>query len=116
MPAGLPYRALYHCRHTYATLELSNNENVLVVARQLEHSTAETTLRRYARFMDRVPRIGNLAEKLATAGFGQKRAAQIGVAGDRKPKNICDFAERIGGAGDGDRTRDVQLGKLAFYR
>ena len=25
------------------------------------------------------------------------------------------FGEKIG-AGDGDRTRDVQLGKLAFYR
>jgi hypothetical protein len=33
----------------------------------------------------------------------------------------CDFltgSKRFGdiGAGDGDRTRDVQLGKLAFYR
>jgi hypothetical protein len=26
-----------------------------------------------------------------------------------------DFNQEIG-AGDGDRTRDIQLGKLAFYR
>ncbi len=29
-------------------------------------------------------------------------------------KLLLDLA--FGGAGDGDRTRDVQLGKLAFYR
>ncbi len=33
---------------------------------------------------------------------------------DRSAKLLWDFA--LSGAGDGDRTRDVQLGKLAFYR
>jgi hypothetical protein len=30
-------------------------------------------------------------------------------------KGKLDFNQKIG-AGDGDRTRDIQLGKLAFYR
>jgi hypothetical protein len=44
-----------------------------------------------------------------------------------KPQNILNTIEHTGritaslsnwkdGAGDGDRTRDIQLGKLAFYR
>jgi hypothetical protein len=33
----------------------------------------------------------------------------------RPKEGIFQVAEKIG-AGDGDRTRDVQLGKLAFYR
>ena len=36
---------------------------------------------------------------------------ELTLAGQLRPYLI----ERIG-AGDGDRTRDVQLGKLAFYR
>jgi integrase len=113
--AGLPYRPLYHCRHTYATLELENGENPLFVARQLGHHTSETTFRRYARFMKRVARTGALADRLAKAEFRQKRLAQSGVDDRREPQNVVDFAERIGGAGDRGRTGDVQLGKLAFY-
>ena len=30
--------------------------------------------------------------------------------------NLLDVPELEGGAGDGDRTRDIELGKLAFYR
>ena len=33
----------------------------------------------------------------------------------RAKEGISQVAEK-NGAGDGDRTRDVQLGKLAFYR
>ncbi len=32
-----------------------------------------------------------------------------------KPVRTC-CASDLDGAGDGDRTRDIQLGKLAFYR
>ncbi len=33
------------------------------------------------------------------------------------PVQIIDLTrEKEGGAGDGDRTRDIKLGKLAFYR
>jgi integrase len=110
--AGLPYRPLYHCRHTYATLELENGENPLFVSRQLGHRTPETTFRKYARFMKRVAPIGALAERLAEAEFRQKTAARAALAVGRGPENIRDLAERLSGAGGQDRTGDVQLGKL----
>jgi integrase len=113
--AGLPYRPLYHCRHTYATLELENGENPLFVARQLGHRTPETTFRRYARFMKRVARTGQLAERLATAELGQKRAAAASVGARRQPENIRYSAERIGGAGDRGRTGDVQPGEQFIH-
>jgi integrase len=113
--AGRRYRALYHCRHTYATLELENHESPLFVARQLGHSTPETTFRRYARYMKRVARTGELADRLSKAEFGQKRTAQAAVSSSRSLEIVRDSADRIGGAGDRGRTGDVQLGKLAFY-
>jgi integrase len=113
--AGLRYRALYHCRHTYATLELENHESPLFVARQLGHSTPETTFRRYARYMKRVARTGELADRLSKAELGQKRTAQVAVSSSRSAEIVRDTAERIAGAGDRGRTGDVQLGKLAFY-
>lgn len=89
--AGLRYRPLYHCRHTYATLELANLEHPLFVSRQLGHSTPETTFRRYARFMKRVPGTGRLAERLAKAELGQKRPARGRRGGTRQRENqrIC---------------------------
>ena len=36
-------------------------------------------------------------------------------AGEGGP-SLAKFIDQIDGAGDGDRTRDIQLGKLAFYR
>jgi integrase len=113
--AGLRYRALYHCRHTYATLELENHENPLFVARQLGHSTPETTFRRYARYMKRVARTGELADRLSKAELGQNRSAQAALSSARSPEIVRDSTERIAGAGDRGRTGDVQLGKLAFY-
>ncbi|HKD67751.1 MAG TPA: hypothetical protein VKB84_12975, partial [Candidatus Binataceae bacterium] len=99
-------------RHTYATLELADLENVLFVSRQLGHKNSEITLRRYARFMQRVPRIGRLSERFKAAPR-QKKAASVGSPSARPSAKNLDIAGRIGGAGDGDRTRDVQLGKLA---
>jgi integrase len=80
--AGLAYRPLYHCRHTYAVLELSHGENSLFVARQLGHTTPETTYQRYARFMRRVPRTGTLAKRV-TAELRQKTAASAGAPSSR---------------------------------
>jgi hypothetical protein len=43
-----------------------------------------------------------------------KPADRFGLVFPRSPKLFGLFD--LVGAGDGDRTRDVQLGKLAFYR
>jgi hypothetical protein len=46
---------------------------------------------------------------LILRGFGEK------MQKDTFPFFIFQFGLKSG-AGDGDRTRDIQLGKLAFYR
>ena len=42
-------------------------------------------------------------------------AKGLGISG---PVNFHEMLDplKVYGAGDGDRTRDIQLGKLAFYR
>jgi hypothetical protein len=52
----------------------------------------------------------------------QKRSTRA-VRKEKRPTNVEDTEEAAqqvtaleSGAGDGDRTRDIQLGKLAFYR
>lgn len=50
---GLPETFVFHClRHTYASLLLKANTPPIVVARQLGHLNAETTLRTYAHVTD----------------------------------------------------------------
>jgi hypothetical protein len=51
-----------------------------------------------------------------TADLRQTTAVTAGTRGDLLVGKSVDFTGRIAGAGDEDRTRDVQLGKLAFYR
>lgn len=46
---NLPYRRLYHTRHTAASLWLASGENVLWVSQQLGHSDPNTTLRKHAK-------------------------------------------------------------------
>ncbi len=40
----------------------------------------------------------------------------IGACPNSNSTLIARQLKRKNGAGDGDRTRDIQLGKLAFYR
>lgn len=50
---GAPETFVFHClRHTYASLQLRANTSPIVVARQLGHKNAETTLRTYAHVTD----------------------------------------------------------------
>lgn len=50
---GVPDTSVFHClRHTYASLLLRANTPPVVVARQLGHLNAETTLRTYAHVTD----------------------------------------------------------------
>ena len=46
-------RPLYQCRHTYATLLLSEGLNPLYVAHQMGHSTVAMVVRDYARWTNK---------------------------------------------------------------
>ncbi len=51
--AGLDYRPIYHTRHTFATVMIENNEDILWVANMLGHINSTMTLSRYARYIKR---------------------------------------------------------------
>ena len=50
---GLDYRPIYHTRHSFATLMLSNNEDILWVSSMLGHKDSTMTLSVYAKYIKR---------------------------------------------------------------
>ena len=46
----LPYRPIYHMRHSFASLMIENGEDILWVSHMLGHKSSKTTLDRYAKF------------------------------------------------------------------
>jgi hypothetical protein len=48
-------------------------------------------------------------------GSGAVHVAPASRRLSRGPRRVPDASCKENGAGDGDRTRDIQLGKLAFY-
>ena len=122
--AGLRPRTLYQCRHTYAALQLSRGENPQYVAHQMGHTTLEMIIRHYGRWMRKPERVGRLAEQLSAQRppILPETCQKMAEGSHGIPIEIVQSSQAIDskrdfyGAGDGDRTRDVQLGKLAFYR
>lgn len=47
--AGLDYRKLYSLRHTFATLNIAGNNNILAVSSALGHANSAITLKTYAK-------------------------------------------------------------------
>lgn len=45
--AGVRYRNPYQTRHTYASMLISQGENVLWVSKQMGHANMQVTLKRY---------------------------------------------------------------------
>ena len=119
--SGLRPPTLYQCRHTFAALQLSRGENPQYLAHQMGHANLEMIIRHYARWTRRPERVGKLGAQLEAEfpqempEICQKVAEAEEPTHTRQPSKSLDFTRRIGGAGDGVRTRDVQLGKLAFY-
>lgn len=53
---GLNYRPIYHTRHTFATLMIEHNEDILWVSNMLGHTDSTMTLSKYARYIKRKDR------------------------------------------------------------
>lgn len=50
---GFEYRPIYHTRHSFATLMIENNEDILWVSNMLGHVDSTMTLSKYARYIRR---------------------------------------------------------------
>ncbi len=50
---GIPYRNLYQMRHTFASMMISNGEDILWVSNMLGHKDSSMTLEKYARYVKR---------------------------------------------------------------
>lgn len=50
---GYDYRPIYHTRHTFATLMIEHNEDILWVSNMLGHTDSTMTLSKYARYIKR---------------------------------------------------------------
>lgn len=49
----IPYRTIYHMRHTFATVMIENGEDILWVSHMLGHKDSTMTLQRYAKYVRR---------------------------------------------------------------
>lgn len=49
----IPYRTVYQMRHTFATVMIENNEDILWVSNMLGHTDASMTLQMYAKYRKR---------------------------------------------------------------
>lgn len=49
--AGLDFRVLYQCRHSFASLMISNGEDIIWVSKMLGHSTPRMTLDVYSKYV-----------------------------------------------------------------
>ncbi len=121
--AGLRYRPLYQCRHTYATLLLSAGEDMRFVASQMGHTNLAMIIRHYARWSRRTPAGGNAINRaLEVSGLSkmpescQKVAAATTIATNRLAGRRLDLPKKFNGAGDRFRTDDLVLGKHTLYQ
>ncbi len=106
--AELRYRNLHNLRHTFASILLSMGEPILYVSRQLGHSTPNTTLSVYSRWIpseDADPRVRRLdksatekgEEKVNSATNPQQAASNVGA---NKARNHSQTAVKKGLAGE----------------
>ena len=73
--ARLRERPLYQCRHTYATLLLSEGLNPLYVAHQMGHSTVAMVVRHYARWTHKPP--GRDAERVERSLAADRKSTRL---------------------------------------
>lgn len=48
---NIPYRIMYQMRHTFASMMISNGEDILWVSNMLGHKDSSTTLKKYAKYI-----------------------------------------------------------------
>ena len=99
-------------RHTFGSNLASRGISLQKIARAMGHASTRTT-ERYAK-----PSAESLLEIAAALDFGAevRNSAFFSASSDvsQTPQG-AETTEKVG-AGNGDRTRDIQLGKLTLYQ
>jgi len=122
--ARLRERPLYQCRHTYATLLLSEGLNPLYVAHQIGHSTVAMVVRHYARWTHKPPgRDAERVERSLAAGlvppkmpeFRQKTVDSNPFGGHIDRTKVRGIAGEIGNAERWPSGRRHQIANLASW-
>jgi integrase len=121
--AGLKRRRYHDLRHTFASLLLTAGAPIAYVSEQMGHSSIELTVKRYGHLIPGANRsyINALPGGKTESGsinlhpICTQLEKAASMSDSQIPVSDLDCLAWIG-AGDGDRTRDVQLGKLTFYR
>jgi integrase len=120
--AKLKRRRFHDLRHTFASLHLTQGAPMAWVSEQMGHSSIEMTVKLYGHlqpgknrhFVNMLP---GLKQKNLQQACNKAENAESKAVGAILNFPVSDNVfNDLTGAGDGDRTRDVQLGKLAFYR
>ncbi len=123
--ARLRERPLYQCRHSYATLLLSEGLNPLYVAHQMGHSTVAMIVRHYARWTRKPDRsdTARVERSLAAAGFVppkmpeicQKMVDSTPSARHDDRAEVRAIARKIGNAERWPSGRRHQIANLAYW-
>ena len=118
--AGIARRFRFHdLRHTFASTLASQGVSLQEIAKALGHTTTRMS-ERYARPSEEA--IKNAAAALDRANQPHALNSSLelgranGTSGAAEGRGNPKISSGLHGAGDGDRTHDIQLGKLTFYR
>jgi len=111
--------APYDGRHTYASLLIHEGRSLPYVTAALGHASASTTLDNYTHLFDeaRLATAVSMEEAITRARSGNTPDVRDSFAPPDSRIRVVDekaaISSDFGEAGDGTRTRDIQLGKLA---
>jgi integrase len=111
--AGIRERAQHDLRHTFASLHLGNGTPIAFVSDWMGHSTIELTVKRYGHLepkkgRDWINSLPGLMPQNLQQGCNKAESRAVGAVVNFSASGR-DFSGSSG-AGDGDRTRDVQPG------
>ncbi len=119
--ANLKRRRFHDLRHTFASLHLTQGAPMAWVSEQMGHSSIEMTVKLYGHlqpgknrhYVNSLPGLKdkNLQQGCNKAKNAQSAASALFVNFPASENDLNDLA----GAGNGIRTRDFNLGKVALY-
>jgi len=104
--AKVQYREPKQMRHTFASMMLTANENIAWVSQQLGHTSIQTTLKRYARW---IPKMNNGSGTKAVEMFSKSAQNDTTTAQKKtEARKLPSLLDLYGGA-SGTRTPDTRI-------